>query len=106
MEVSGGNMLVNGEKLNVRTLKNVNLLKEDNVKNVRNVREYAKAEHLVGKFERLGCDDAPNCFNYFVKCFKSLPESTIWNIYENAANNPSIKSPIKYFIAACRNQMA
>lgn len=65
----------------------------------------AKARYLVEKFESLGCTDAFNCYNYFVKCFKSLSENTIWSIYENASNNPSIKSPIKYFIAACRNQM-
>jgi hypothetical protein len=64
-----------------------------------------KARYLVEKFMALGCDDAPNCFYYFVKCFKNLSENTIWSIYENAANNPQIKSPIKYFIGACRNQM-
>lgn len=69
------------------------------------VSECKKARHLVEKFEALGCSDAPNCYNYFVKCFSNLSENTIWNIYENASNNPRINSPIKYFIAACRNQM-
>ena len=70
-----------------------------------NVSECHKAKYLVEKFESLGCNDASNCFNYFVKCFKNLSENTIWSIYENAANNPKIHSPIKYFIGACRNQM-
>ena len=71
-----------------------------------NVNERSKAWHLVEKFEKIGCSDASKCFNYFVKCFSNLSENTIWTIYDNASNNPNINSPIKYFIAACRNQMA
>lgn len=71
-----------------------------------NVSERNKARYLVEKFEKIGCNDASKCFNYFVKCFKNLSENTIWTIYDNASSNSSIKSPIKYFIAACRNQMA
>lgn len=100
-------MLVNGEvveKVNVkRTL--ISSLEDNVKKRSLNVGPYAQAKYLVEKFERLGSNDAAGCFNYFVKCFKTLPEVTIWNIYENSVNNPSVKSPIKYFIAACRNQM-
>lgn len=97
-------MLGNGEKKNVkRTLLSS---KEDNVNKRYNVAECAKAEYLVTKFKKLGCSDAPNCYNYFVKCFMNLSENTIWTIFDNATNNPKIKSPIKYFIGACRNQMA
>lgn len=96
-------MLVNGVQNVKRTLIDS---KESNVnKRSLNVSEYNKARYLVEKFENIGCDDASNCFNYFVKCFKNLSEHTIWGIFENATNNPSIKSPIKYFIAGCRNQM-
>ncbi len=96
-------MLVNGENA---TLERYYLLKEDNVNKRYNVGECAKAKYLVDKFTKIGCDDAERCYRYFVKCFKSLPECTIWNLYESAINNPTIKSPIKYFIGACRNQMA
>lgn len=97
-------MLANGEKVNVKTL---NLSKKDNVKKrTFNVNEGVKARYLVEKFEKLGCGDAEGCYRYFVKCFKTLPECTIWNLYESATENPTIKSPIKYFIGACRNQMA
>lgn len=94
-------MLGNGGKNVKRTLISS---KED--KRYNNVSERSKARYLVEKFERIGCTDAPKCFNYFVKCFTNLSENTIWTIYDNASNNPNIKSPIKYFIAACRNQMA
>lgn len=92
-------MRKNGEQ---RTLTS-NSSKEE--KRSLNVKSCWQARHLVDKFEKLGAKDAKKCFSYFVKCFKSLPESMIWEIYENATNNPSVKSPIKYFIAACRNQM-
>lgn len=94
-------MLGNGAKNVKRTLISS---KED--KRYKNVSERSKARYLVEKFERIGCADAPKCFNYFVKCFMNLSENTIWIIFDNASNNPEIKSPIKYFIAACRNQMA
>lgn len=97
-------MLVNGENYNVKTL---NLSKKDNVnKRTFNVNERIKAKFLVEKFEKLGYDDAEKCYSYFVKCFKMLPECTIWNIYESTTRNPAVKSKIKYFIGACRNQMA
>lgn len=70
-----------------------------------NVSCYSKANYLADKFKRAGYEDADNCYNFFVKCFKCLSENTIWGIYENAINNPAIKSAIKYFIAACRNQL-
>lgn len=92
-------MLVNGEKNNV---KRKYLLKEDTF----NVNVARKTEYLVEKFQRLGCTDADKCYFFFKKCFNNLNEDTIWSIFENATHNPSIKSPIKYFIGACRNQMA
>lgn len=95
-----------------RTFTNVSFLKENNVNNVKTLKfstrksDQAKARYLVDKFQKVrGCEDAEGCFNYFLKCFRTLPESTIWDIYENATTNPTIKSPIKYFIGACRNQM-
>lgn len=101
-------MLVNGGKVNVKNVKTLISSKEDNVKNVKrslNVGPHAQAKYLVEKFENIGCNDAGGCFNYFVKCFKTLSENTIWGIYESSVNNPAVKSPIKYFIGACRNQM-
>jgi hypothetical protein len=98
-------MLVNGENVdkNVRTLTLISS-KEDKRSNV-NVKYHTQANYLISKFEKIGCPDAKGCYNYFVKCFKSLSENTIWSIYESATNNPTVHSPIKYFIAACRNQM-
>lgn len=97
-------MVVNGEKVNVKTLISS---KEENVnKRTFNVNESAKAKYLVEKFEKIGCEDAGGCYYYFIKCFKTLPECVIWNIFEGAVSNPNVKSKIKYFIGACRNQMA
>lgn len=79
-----------------------NHLKDDTL----NVTLARQTEYLVEKFERIGCDDAKNCYFFFKKCFMNLSEATIWSIFENATHNSTIKSPIKYFIAACRNQMA
>lgn len=79
-----------------------NPLKEDTL----NVTLMRQTEYLVEKFEQIGCDDAKNCYFFFKKCFMNLSEATIWGIFENATHNSTIKSPIKYFIAACRNQMA
>lgn len=97
-------MLVNGESAGKKNVKTLISSKEDKRYNV-NVPYCAKVNHLIDKFERIGCSDAKGCYNYFIKCFKCLSENTVWSIYENATNNPTIKSPIKYFIAACRNQM-
>lgn len=84
---------------------NVYSSKKNNVKNVSRGKDQ-KARYLVEKFQRSGCTDADGCYYFFVKCFGKLSEDTVWSIYENATNNPKVKSPIKYFIAACRNQMA
>ena len=70
-----------------------------------NVACYSKASYLVEKFEKIGYPDAKNSYDFFVKCFKLLSEDTIWDIYERAVNNPLVESKIKYFIAACRNQI-
>ena len=98
-------MQVNGERIASKNVKRT-LIKEKDKKRSLNVNNYNKARYLVDKFLAVkNCADAGNCYNYFVKCFSTLPENTIWDIYENAVNNPKIHSPIKYFIAACRNQM-
>ena len=89
-------MLVNGEK----TTLNVKERKSNNVNVVR------QTEYLVEKFKKIGCNDADRCYFFFKKCFNNLSEDTIWSIYETATHNTSVRSPIKYFIGACRNQMA
>lgn len=100
-------MLVNGERFTTNVKRNVNNhLKDDTLNVTLNVKLNNRAQHLVDMFEREGCTDAKNCFYFFRKCFANLSEATIWDIYENATNNPNIDSPIKYFIAGCRNQMA
>lgn len=106
-------MIINGETLSSTTMKNnVNNVKrtftssKEEERYTFNVNCYNKAKYLVEKFERLGYDDAKNCYNYFAKCFSVLSENVIWELFESAVNNPKIKSAIKYFIAACRNQMA
>lgn len=68
--------------------------------------QVSQVEHLIDKFKRLGCNDADKCYFFFKKCFNNLSEATIWDIYESATRNSSVRSPIKYFIGACRNQMA
>ena len=73
--------------------------------NVRKKGNYQKADYLVKKFMKNGCDDADNCYFFFVKCFSELPENTIWMIFEKATGSARVKSPIKYFIGACRNLM-
>ena len=90
------------EKTNV----NVNVISQKINKrlNVRNVATN-KAQYLVDKFKRNGYSDADGCYFFFVKCFSKLPENTIWSIYEKATTTPGIRSSIKYFIGACRNQM-
>ena len=90
-------MLVNGEK---KTTLNVSFNKRNNVNVMR------QTEYLVEKFQSIGCTDADKCYFFFKKCFNNLSEDTIWSIFENATHNKSVKSPIKYFIGACRNQMA
>lgn len=97
-------MLANGESVTTLNVKR-SFLKENQRYKTLNVGPYGQAQYLVEKFRSLGCDDASNCFRYFVKCFRTLPENIIWDIYETAAHKPGIKSPIKYFIGACRNQM-
>ena len=95
-------MLVNGEKvatLNVETL----FSKRKQTLRTLNVGPHGQAQYLVEKFEKVGCSDAERCFRYFVKCFQTLPENIIWDIYETATRKPGINSPIKYFIGACRN---
>ena len=89
-------MLVNGE----RTTLNV---KERNSNNVNVMRQ---TEYLVEKFKKIGCNDADRCYFFFKKCFTNLSEDTIWSIFEVATHNTAVRSPIKYFIGACRNQMA
>ena len=97
-------MIVNGEKVQTLNVKRYSFLKEK--KRYNNVKRCSKAQHLVDKFKSRGCKDADNCYYYFVKCFNSLSEDTIWSIYETATTKKDIKSPIKYFIGACRNQMS
>lgn len=100
-------MLVNGEKFTPNVKRNVNNhLKDDTLNVTLNVRAARQAQHLVDKFEQTGCTDAKNCFYFFKKCFANLSEATIWDIFDKATHKPDIDSPIKYFIAGCRNQMA
>lgn len=105
-------MNINGEKLSSSsTVENYNvnvkrtLFSSKEEKRSLNVNYCKKARYLTDKFQSLGYSDANNSYNFFVKCFKTLSENTVWDIYENATNNPNIKSGIRYFIAACRNQM-
>lgn len=98
-------MLVNGEKVSSKNVKRTFYIKKNNKERSLNVSNCKKARYLVDRFLAYGEEDAANCYSYFVICFNRLSEKTIWDIYENATNNPNIKSAIKYFIAACRNQM-
>lgn len=90
--------------VNVKISKKSKRLRNVNVKS-QSMLNQRKAEHLVEKFERLGCDDASGCLFFFVKCFSRLSEDAIWSIYEKATTDKTIRFPIKYFIGACRNQM-
>lgn len=97
-------MLANGERITTLNVER-SFLKENKRYKTLNVGPYGQAQYLVEKFEKLGCNDAAGCYKYFVKCFRTLPENVIWDIYETASHNPKVKFPIKYFIGACRNQM-
>lgn len=57
------------------------------------------ANTLVTRF------NAPNSRNFFLKCAWRLPEQFIWSAYE-ATKREDIKSPIKYFVRACSNEMS
>ena len=96
-------MVVNGEKVQTSNVKRY--FNKEN-KRYKNVKRCEKAQYLVDKFRKAGCEDADNCYFYFVKCFNNLPEDTIWGIYETATSKKGIESSIKYFIGACRNQMS
>lgn len=96
-------MLINGEKMrSPLNVKRSDLLKEDTL----NVNVLRKTEHLVEKFKSVGYDDAGRCYFFFKKCFENLSEDIIWSLYESTMRNPNVESKIKYFIGACRNQMA
>ena len=97
-------MIVNGERSQTLNVKRYSFPKEK--KRYKNVKRCTKAQYLVDKFKSRGCNDADKCYYYFVKCFNSLSEDTIWSIYETATTKEGIVSPIKYFIGACRNQMS
>lgn len=94
-------MLEQRINVNVRNVKFSKKTKRLNVSRNNQI----KAQHLVEKFEREGCADAKNCYYFFVKCFSNLSEDTIWSIFEKSTTTPGIRSKIKYFIGACRNQM-
>ena len=101
-------MQVNGNNVNV---KRYSSFEERNVNNVSHQATKATkadfncADHLVRKFERIGCNDAEGCRGFFCKCSMRLSQDTIWSIFEKSTSSAGIKSPIKYFIGACRNQM-
>lgn len=100
-------MQVNGN--NNVNVKRYSSFEESNV-NVNNVtratkKDYDCAEHLIRKFNRIGCNDAEQCRGFFCKCSMELSQDTIWSIFEKSTRTPGINSPIKYFIGACRNQM-
>lgn len=101
-------MLVNGEKVTTLNVKR-SFLKENKRYKTFNVEKsakpYGKAQDLVDRFKKMGCSDAEGCYKYFLICFQTLPENVIWDIYETATHKQGIRSPIKYFIGACRNQM-
>lgn len=59
----------------------------------------AIADRLVKTF------GAPQSRNFFLKCAWHLSEAQIWEIAERA-QGPQIKSPIKYFVASCSQQLA
>ena len=88
--------------VNVKISKKSKRLKNVNVGGRSN---QSKARYLVEKFERKGCADAGGCYYFFVKCFSRLSEDTVWSIFEKSTTDPGIRSSIKYFIGACRNQM-
>lgn len=64
-----------------------------------------KAQYLVEKFERIGCQDAITSYWFFVKCFQRLSEDVIWGLFGRCTGDPKIHSPIKYFIRSCNNLM-
>ena len=47
---------------------------------------------------------APKSYNFFLKTAWNLPEFFIRNAVESS-RRPKIKSPVKYFVAICSNEM-
>ena len=64
-----------------------------------------KAQYLVEKFEKVGCNDAMTSYWFFVKCFQKLSEDTIWRLFERCTSDSKVRSPIKYFIRSANNLM-
>lgn len=89
------NVEMNESEYNV----NDNVKKANNKANERATRVDGIADHLVRKF------NAPNSRNFFCKCAWKLSENDIWTAYE-IANNPKVRSPLKYFITICQVKMS
>lgn len=69
-----------------------------NKKSVQSKSTELLADRLVEIF------NAPNSRNFFLKCAWHLSEDQIWTAVENS-RRPKVKSPIKYFVKCCNNQL-
>lgn len=57
------------------------------------------ADDLTRKFGKV----SSNCYSYFCKCAYNLPESVIWNCYEDS-RSPSVRNSLAYFLSVTKSQ--
>lgn len=90
----------------MQKIPNVKEVSKRNHINVINVRRSTKTIQQVQAIaEKLSRQfNSQKDFGFFCKCAWHLSEDEVWTI-AGAAMSPTVKSPIRYFTAACRNQL-
>lgn len=76
----------------------------------KNINESLKRDPRITMTEntakKLVCEyEAPNSYKFFLKAAWHLSEAFIWNTVETSKKSARIKSPIRYFIKSCQNEM-
>lgn len=76
-----------------------NRVKRTSISQARIHRAQRIADDLVRKFG----PHSKNCYQYFCKCAYNLPESTIWNCYEDSRKT-TVKNSLAYFLSVTKSQ--
>lgn len=91
------------EVINERFSKlNLNDINDETVEKRKKSAKASKTEAIASKLQREF--DAPQSYDFFLKCAWHLSESDIWSAVE-ASKRPWIKAPVKYFVRSCHNKM-
>lgn len=85
------------------TMSNDIFLKENSMNNDNKSYNQRKTEYIATKLVRTF--EAPQSYNFFLKCAWNLSEAFIWNAVE-ASQSKKVKSPIKYFVSCCHREMS